>query len=94
MAAQRILIVDDEPGVLDVSARTLRNAGFEVITATNAQAARVLLQAHAVDLLITDIRMPGEDGISLLQAVHDPQHNMFVILGGYSDWLWVYRHEN
>jgi two-component system response regulator GlrR len=71
MEAQRILIVDDEPGVLDVSARTLRKAGFEVVTATNAQTARVLLSAHAVDLLITDIRMPGESGISLLQTVHE-----------------------
>ena len=76
MAAQRILIVDDEPGVLDVSARTLRKAGFEVVTATNAQTARVLLRAHAVDLLITDIRMPGESGISLLQTVHETNPNL------------------
>ena len=76
MAAKRILIVDDEPGVLDVSARTLRKAGFEVVTATNAQAARVLLRAHAVDLLITDSRMPGESGISLLQTAHETNPNL------------------
>ncbi len=71
MATPRILIVDDEPGILDASSRALRRQGFEVTTASNAETARILLQSKTVDLLISDIRMPGESGISLLQTVRE-----------------------
>ena len=86
MGAQRILIVDDEPSVLDMCARTLRNDGFEVIAASDAQTARVLLQADVVDLLITDIRMPGESGLSLLDAVRQTNPTLpLMIITGYPE---------
>jgi DNA-binding NtrC family response regulator len=86
MAFPRILIVDDEPDILDVCARTLRRNGFQVITASDAQTARILMQAEAIDLLITDIRMPGESGISLLQSVHELAPTLpLMIITGYPD---------
>ena len=86
MAASRVLLVDDEPGVLDVCARSLRRRGFDVITASDARTARILLEAQAVDLLITDIRMPQESGISLLHAVHQVDPDLpLMIMTGYPD---------
>jgi len=86
MAVARVLIVDDEPGVLDVCSRTLRRHGFQVTTASNAQTARILLQAGAVDLLITDIRMPHESGLSLLHTVHEIAPDLpLMIMTGYPD---------
>jgi DNA-binding NtrC family response regulator len=80
------LVVDDEPSVLDVCTRSLRRHGFEVVTASDAHTARILLRAQAVDLLITDIRMPGEDGISLLQTVRETAPNLpLMIITAYPD---------
>lgn len=86
MAAPHILIVDDEPGILDTASRALRRQGFEVTTASDAQTARILLQSQTVDLLISDIRMPGESGISLLQAVRETNPNLpLMIITAYPD---------
>jgi response regulator RpfG family c-di-GMP phosphodiesterase len=86
MTIPRILVVDDEPGILDVCARTLRKHDFEVVTASDAHTARILLQAQAVDLLITDLRMPGESGISLLQTVHETNPGLpLMIITAYPD---------
>jgi|GEM_PF-6689509 len=86
MAAPHILIVDDEPGILDTASRALRRQGFEVTTASDAQTARILLQSQTVDLLISDIRMPGESGISLLQAVREINPNLpLMIITAYPD---------
>ena len=88
MAAPRVLIVDDEPDVLEICARTLRTQDFEVITASDVRTAKILLQAQAVDLLVTDIRMPVEDGISLLHAVHDTTPDLpLMVITGYPDHL-------
>jgi DNA-binding NtrC family response regulator len=88
MTAPRVLIVDDEPDVLNVCARTLRKQNFEVITASDARTAKILLRAQAIDLFITDIRMPVEDGISLLHAVHDTDPDLpLMIITGYPDYL-------
>lgn len=88
MAAPRVLIVDDEPDLLEVCARALRNHDLEAITASDAETAQMLLRAHAVDLLVTDVRMPTENGISLLQTVHDTIPDLpLMIVTGYPDSL-------
>ncbi|MDF3983627.1 ATP-binding protein [Luteibacter sp. PPL201] len=65
--AARILLVDDEPGVLDTLAVTLRDQGHEVITAHHAEDAQAAWRAHApFSALITDIGLPGPmDGCAL-----------------------------
>lgn len=86
MTAARVLIVDDEPGILDVCARSLRRHGLDVITASDVHTARILLDAQAVDLLVTDIRMPLESGISLLEAVRQIAPELpLMIMTGYPD---------
>lgn len=64
-----ILVVDDEPEVLNLVAKLRgRHQGVRVSTARRAAAARAVLMSDAVDLMITDAHMPGENGVALARA--------------------------
>jgi len=67
----RLLIVDDEPELVEVLHEYFAELGHAVQTAANALQARVLMTAQPPDLLILDIRMPGEDGLSLSRWVRE-----------------------
>ena len=60
-----IIVVDDEPEICEMLADYLGHAGFKVSTAGDGAALRRLLEDQAADLVILDINMPGEDGLSL-----------------------------
>ena len=60
-----VLIVDDERDILDPLASYLSKNGYRVSKARDSAAAREMLAAHAVDIALVDIMMPGEDGLSL-----------------------------
>jgi DNA-binding response OmpR family regulator len=60
-----VLIVDDERDILDPLASFIGKNGFRVSKARDAHTARELLAAHAIDIALIDIMMPGEDGLSL-----------------------------
>lgn len=62
-----VLVVDDEQAVRDLVARALRSADYEVVTAPDGASAIEHLRAVACDLLITDLRMPGMDGLSVIR---------------------------
>ena len=64
-----ILLVDDEPAILDIVTRYLNKEGYQVTTATNGQEALARYQAQAMDLIITDIMMPQMDGYDFIDAV-------------------------
>jgi CheY-like chemotaxis protein len=68
---KRILVVDDEPCVLFVLRQSLAtlNGKYQVATAGNAQEALDLLRQEDFDLVVTDLRMPGTDGIELTEAI-------------------------
>jgi EAL domain-containing protein (putative c-di-GMP-specific phosphodiesterase class I) len=76
----RILVVDDESSLLDISAEVLRDAGHDVTTAASASAALEQLRSHPFDVLVSDIRMPGLGGIELLRAVRQIDPDLPVIL--------------
>lgn len=63
--ASHILVVDDHRDIRDLLAKYLAKNGFRVMTAENSQSARKLIGTHAFDLVVLDIMMPGEDGLSL-----------------------------
>jgi DNA-binding NtrC family response regulator len=63
-----ILVVDDDKATRDGVARTLRS-DYSVLTAADADAAMAALNVNAVDLVLTDLRMPGRDGLSLLRDI-------------------------
>ena len=63
-----VLVVDDDPGVLSILATQL-GADFEVITAGSVEQARAVLARRSVDILLTDLQLPDESGLSLLDWV-------------------------
>jgi two-component system phosphate regulon response regulator OmpR len=60
-----IVVVDDEPEICEMLADYLSHAGFAVSTAEGGAAMRKILEERPADLVILDINMPGEDGLSL-----------------------------
>jgi DNA-binding response OmpR family regulator len=71
MSAKTLLIVDDEPHVRHMLDYKLARAGFSVITATNGVDALRLAREHNPDLMITDLQMPGGDGLSLCLKLNE-----------------------
>jgi two-component system cell cycle sensor histidine kinase/response regulator CckA len=69
--SKTILIVEDEPSVLSVLAASLKHAGYRVLTADGPQQALELFRAKngAIDLLLTDVVMPGMNGAELADVV-------------------------
>jgi two-component system response regulator HydG len=67
----RILIVDDEPDMVDNCARILRRAGYRCLTAVDPERAVSLLESERPDLLLTDLKMPGIDGLGLLRRAKE-----------------------
>ena len=65
----RILLVDDEPEMLDLLDQFLRDCGAQVTVVHSARAALAAIVADPPDVLISDIGMPGEDGYWLIRAV-------------------------
>ena len=76
-----VLVVDDEPLILAVTASMLEDLGCEVVTAGNAQAALATLSADPrVEILITDINMPGMDGYELAEKAKRVREGLGMIL--------------
>lgn len=67
MTAQYIMVVDDEPDIRQLVSEILEDEGYRVVTAENAARARELHRSRKPDLILLDIWMPGQDGISLLK---------------------------
>ncbi len=84
-----LLLVDDEDGVRMVSARMLKSKGFKVIECANAeQALDILENEKGIDVLLTDMIMPGMDGETLIKCAKKLDPRMKVILmSGYSEDL-------
>ena len=74
MAAEKILVVDDEQSMTQFLGIVLRKEGYAVTTVNNGKDALERTRAEDFDVVITDIKMPGIDGIQLLQGIkkHDP----------------------
>lgn len=67
MTAQYIMVVDDEPDIRQLVSEILEDEGYRVVTAENAAKAKELHRSRKPDLVLLDIWMPGQDGISLLK---------------------------
>ncbi len=65
----RLLVVDDDEGLRELLVRYLRDNGYEVDGVGDGAAMRRHLAAHPVDLLLLDVMLPGEDGLSLARAL-------------------------
>ena len=65
----QLLIVDDEEGILEILQANFELDGFKVLCATGGNDALEVLKTNPIDFIISDIRMPNGDGISLLKNV-------------------------
>src|SRR5207249_6329073 len=63
----RLLLVDDDPGVLDLLNEYFAGQGYDVEVATSGEVALSAVRAKRPDLVILDIRMPGIDGVEVLR---------------------------
>lgn len=82
----KILIVDDEPDIVVLLAKFLRDAGFEVASAGNGLEAFNMIQSWNPHLVISDVQMPVWDGFKLLKSLQDlPSHSTtpILIISGY-----------
>ncbi len=77
---EKILLVDDEEGIRKVLAITLEDQGYEVLTAENAEEALKLFEDALPPLVLTDIKMPGRDGVELLQLIKERSPDTEVIM--------------
>jgi two-component system NtrC family response regulator len=75
-----ILIVDDEKNYLIVLEALLSDVGYEVLTAADASKGLEMVRSHDLDLVITDMRMPGMDGMEFLARLHSQQPELPVII--------------
>ncbi len=64
-----ILIIDDEEGFLELLRQTLKERGFDVITASNAVSAGVMISSSLPALILMDINMPGINGLQACEAI-------------------------
>lgn len=67
----RLLVVDDEPNILDLLASSLRFAGFEVLTAANGKSAFHLATTEHPDLIVLDVMLPDMDGFTVTRRLRD-----------------------
>ncbi len=69
--APTCLIVDDEPAILRLVVLVLQDLGYETLSAPDAETAAGILAFRKPDLIITDVRLPGVDGVELTRRVKD-----------------------
>ena len=76
----RVLVVDDEASIRDLLSKTLGLAEYEVDTAADASTALGRVRSAEYDLLITDLKMPGMDGVTLIRQVKRIRAELPVII--------------
>jgi len=83
LAGRTILVVDDERSVREILSEALEEFGYAPRTAEEAAAGFEVVRAGGIDLVMTDIEMPGENGIELLGRIkrHDPDLDVVMVTG-------------
>jgi two-component system, NtrC family, response regulator len=80
MTMYSILVVDDEPNYLIVLSELLKDEGFEVFTAADGNAALKIVDAVDLDVVVTDMKMPGMNGLQLLYRVKEKKQDLPVVV--------------
>jgi len=80
----RVIVIDDEEDIRITLKEVFRRAGFEVEVASNGNDGMNLLREHGADLVITDIIMPGSDGVETAHNIRTefPKTKIIVMSGG------------
>jgi PAS domain S-box-containing protein len=77
---RKILLVDDEEGIRKVLGISLSDMGYEVVTAENGEEAFSIFKKTSPPIVLTDIKMPGMDGVTLLRAIKETNPDTEVIM--------------
>lgn len=83
--APHILVVDDHRDIRDPLAQYLKKNGFRAMTADGGSALRQAIKAQAFDLIILDIMMPGEDGLTLCRFLRETTNTPIILLTAVSE---------
>src|SRR5215471_12430613 len=75
-----ILIVEDEPKMRRLLELNLAEGGYQTLSAESAEGGLVLLREHFVDLVITDLKLPGMGGLQFLEAAKQHDHSLPVVV--------------
>jgi len=76
----KVLVVDDEVEMTSMLRTYLTREGYEVVTASSAEAALQHLEEHDIDIVLTDLRMGGMDGLELVRSVRDSRPETQIIM--------------
>lgn len=79
MNGSAVLVVDDEPGMRDTLVAILEHNGYRVSSAPDGETAFCAVQETAFDVVVMDIRMPGRDGVSVLEEMGDPPPHVILM---------------
>ena len=69
MSKKKIVVIEDEPDILEVLSYNLKREGYEVFTATNGTAGLALVNKELPDLILLDLMLPGMDGIEICSSI-------------------------
>lgn len=69
MKTKKLIIIDDEPDILEIYSVTLSQAGYKVFTAKNGKIGREMIEKILPDLVLLDVVMPVEDGFDVLKKM-------------------------
>jgi two-component system, OmpR family, response regulator MtrA len=83
----RILVVEDDPSIRELTERGLRNAGFEVLTAAAGDEGLARFRADRPDAVVLDVMLPGMDGLEVCKAIRATSAVPVVMLTARSDTL-------
>ena len=85
MNKKRILVVDDEPQILELYIQAFERAGYEVTAASNAQDALTEMKRRSCPVVISDLNMPGMNGVELCRQIRkDWPMTMVIAVTGYA----------
>ncbi|MEO5955897.1 MAG: response regulator [Nitrospiraceae bacterium] len=79
----KILVIDDEQGIRDLLDTLLRRKGYDVIVSANGQKGLELFLREQPDVIVLDLKMPGMDGLTVLQQIRslDPKKPVIILTG-------------
>src|SRR6476620_8285 len=77
---KQVLIVDDEPNLRKILAAQLSRDGYDVLTADDGEQGLEMLREHHIDMVITDLKMPKVDGMTLLREALAEQPDLPIVM--------------
>jgi DNA-binding NtrC family response regulator len=79
MKQRDVLVVDDEPGMRDTLVAILELQGYRVSSAPDGETACAAVQDGSFDVVVMDVKMPGRDGVSVLEELGDPPPHVILM---------------